>query len=209
MAGREVCLKRLVNLNVALFASLILSLPSGDPTTLTESTARRHDSENLPGRTASADYESTRERIDCSYDLLPLSFELNRGQAAGHIVFLSRGSGYSLGLTPTEAVLGLRNPRDAKANDKDAPLAVDVLKIKLVGANRKARLVGLSEQKTVSNYFLGRDAKSWHANLPVFSSVRCENVYPGVSLVYYGNQRELEYDFTLAAGVDQIGRAHV
>src|SRR5205085_3286173 len=28
------------------------------------------------------------------------------------------------------------------------------------------------------------------------------NVYPGIDLTYYGNHRQLEYDFTVAPGVD-------
>jgi len=39
------------------------------------------------------------------YQKLPLSFEANQGQADGTVKFLSRGSGYTLFLTPTEAVL--------------------------------------------------------------------------------------------------------
>ncbi len=29
-----------------------------------------------------------------------------------------------------------------------------------------------------------------------------EGVYPGVELIYYGNQRQLEYDFVVAPGAD-------
>src|SRR5207237_5524425 len=29
-----------------------------------------------------------------------------------------------------------------------------------------------------------------------------ERVYPGIDLVYYGNQRQLEYDFVVAPGAD-------
>src|ERR1700730_6762465 len=42
------------------------------------------------------------------YGRLPLSFEENRGQTDPRVKFLSRGNGYSLFLTSTEAVLKLR-----------------------------------------------------------------------------------------------------
>src|ERR1700688_4607580 len=45
-----------------------------------------------------------------AYGKLPLSFEANQGQTDSQVKFLSRGSGYALYLTPTEAVLSLREP---------------------------------------------------------------------------------------------------
>src|SRR5207245_1705839 len=35
-----------------------------------------------------------------------------------------------------------------------------------------------------------------------FAKVKYENVYPGVDLVYYGKQGELEYDFIVSPGAD-------
>src|SRR5256885_7249254 len=36
----------------------------------------------------------------------------------------------------------------------------------------------------------------------MYSQVRYTNVYPGVDLVYHGNQRQLEYDFVVAPGAE-------
>jgi hypothetical protein len=49
-------------------------------------------------------------RLAEAYGKLPLSFEINKGQADSQVKFLSRGSGYSLFLTGNEAVLALRKP---------------------------------------------------------------------------------------------------
>ena len=38
--------------------------------------------------------------------------------------------------------------------------------------------------------------------MPSYAQVKYESVYPGVDLVYYGNQRQLEYDFVVAPGAD-------
>ena len=46
-----------------------------------------------------------------NYGKLPLSFEANHGQSDSRVDFLSRGSGYTLFLTPTEAMLSLRSPQ--------------------------------------------------------------------------------------------------
>lgn len=52
----------------------------------------------------------TTARLAESYGQLPLSFEINQGQSDKTVNFLSRGWGYTLFLTPTEAVLALRKP---------------------------------------------------------------------------------------------------
>ena len=52
--------------------------------------------------------EVTKQEVVATYGKLPLSFELNQGQTDPQVKFLSRGGGYTLFLTPTEAVLALR-----------------------------------------------------------------------------------------------------
>ena len=53
----------------------------------------------------------------------------------------------------------------------------------------------------MSNYFIGNNQSQWHTNIPTYGKVAYQNVYPGVSLDYYGNQGMLEYDFTVSPGV--------
>src|ERR1039458_4813570 len=57
--------------------------------------------------------DSANLRVIESYGKLPLSFEANQGQTDSHVKFLSRGNGYSLFLTSTEAVLSLKKPEAA------------------------------------------------------------------------------------------------
>jgi hypothetical protein len=83
------------------------------------------------------------------------------------------------------------------------PRASDaVLRMRLVGANPHARVSGLEELPGKSNYFIGNDAKKWRTNVPSYAKVKYSNVYPGVDLVYYGNQGKLEYDFVVQPGTD-------
>ena len=53
-----------------------------------------------------------------------------------------------------------------------------------------------------SNYFISNDPRHWRTNVPNYAKVKYANVYPGVDLVYYGNQRQLEYDFVVEPGAD-------
>jgi uncharacterized protein (TIGR03437 family) len=118
---------------------------------------------------------------------IPLSFEANQGQAPSDVKFLSRGNGYSIFLSSSETRLVSRDL---------------VLHMKLAGANSLPHISGLDELPGRSNYFIGGDPKKWHTNVPNFASVRYAEVYSGIDLIYYGNHRQLEYDFVVAPGAD-------
>jgi len=139
---------------------------------------------------------ATDARVSESYGKLPLQFEANRGQTHEDVHFLARGAGYSLYLTAGEAVLVLANP-NAKAQKRSF-----ALRMSLVGAAREPVVTGLDELPGKANYFIGKDRSKWRTNVPTYAKVQYRNVYPGVDLVYYGNQRQLEYDFVVAPGAD-------
>ena len=77
-----------------------------------------------------------------------------------------------------------------------------VVRMKLVGANPQAKVTGLEELPGKSNYFMGNDPKKWRTNVPNYAKVKYAKVYPGVDLVYYGNQGNLEYDFVVSPGAN-------
>ena len=139
-----------------------------------------------------------------NYGKLPLSFEANRGQTDNRVDFLSRGSGYTLFLIPTEAVLALRKPAASEVGkvESNGDTEEAVLRMKLVGANPSPRVSGLEELPGRSNYFIGNDPAKWRTNVPHYAKVQYKDVYPGVNLVYYGNQRQLEYDLIVAPGAN-------
>jgi hypothetical protein len=74
--------------------------------------------------------------------------------------------------------------------------------MRLVGANVKATVTAAEELPGKSNFFIGNDPKKWRTNVPGYAQVKYEGVCPGVDPVYYGNQRQLEYDFVVAPGAD-------
>ena len=77
-----------------------------------------------------------------------------------------------------------------------------VLRMELVGADPRAMAAGLDPLPGKSNYFIGNDPKKWRTNVPNYAKVKYRDVYPGVDLVYYGNQGQLEYDFVVRPGAD-------
>jgi hypothetical protein len=79
----------------------------------------------------------------------------------------------------------------------------DIIRMHLVGADARAAVMGADQLPGKSNYFIGNDPKKWRTNVPNYAKVRYQNVYPGVDLVYYGNEGgQLEYDFVVAPGAD-------
>ena len=145
-----------------------------------------------------------------AYGKLPLRFEANRGQTDKRVRFLSRGPQHTLFLTPTEAVLALvkpRKPRDADASPGHAaPQAAGaesaIVRMRLVGGNRSPRVVGAEALPTLSNYYIGNDPAKWRTGIPNYARVEYQGVYPGIDQVFYGNGRQLEYDFVVAPGAD-------
>ena len=77
-----------------------------------------------------------------------------------------------------------------------------VVQMKLLGANPAAAVNGMGELPGKSNYFIGNDPKKWRTDVPNYARVKYQDIYPGVDLVYYGNQGQLEYDFLVAPGSD-------
>jgi uncharacterized protein (TIGR03437 family) len=136
---------------------------------------------------------------------VPLSFEPNQGQTDSAVQFLSRGTGYALFLTPGTVVLNLERQQPASAPAKGQPpqgASVDTVRMSLIGANPQANLVGLNPLPGVVSYFIGNDPKNWRSGIPTYGKVEYPQVYPGVDLVFYGNQRQLEYDFVVSPGAD-------
>lgn len=135
-----------------------------------------------------------------AYGHLPLSFEANQGQTDPRVKFVARGGGYTLFLTGAETVLALDAAQRNKQRKGARPEAV--VQMKLLGANRAAAVNGIGELPGKSNYFIGNDPKKWRTNVPNYARVQYRDIYPGIDVVYYGNQGQLEYDFLVAPGSD-------
>jgi uncharacterized repeat protein (TIGR01451 family) len=171
--------------SLALYSSPALNLAvSGNNQSILETFAAP---DLVPNRTAN--------HLDLSQ--LPLSFEPNQGQTDPQVKFLARGAGYGVFLTADQAILTLRSSAQASS----------VVRMQLAGANAAAAAAGISPLPGRSNYFIGNDPAKWQRGVPQFARVRYQSVYPGVDLVYYGNQGQLEYDFEVGPGADpsQIG----
>jgi hypothetical protein len=118
---------------------------------------------------------------------LPLRFEANRGQFDPSVQYAARGGGYDLLFTGQGPSLRFGRSQ-----------AID---ISLVNGNRQPVVEGLDALKVRTNYMIGARA-NWHTEVPNYARVAYRQAYPGVDVIYYGSNNQLEYDFVLAPGAD-------
>ena len=146
-------------------------------------------------------------RVLGQYAQLPLYFEPNLGQTDAQVQFVARTGGYTLFLVPGEAVMVLsrseRRERDSLRRHEQPPKVEQaVVRMKLEGSAANAPVAGLERQPGISAYFIGSDPTKWKPEVPHYARVEYKGVYPGVDLVYYGDRRQVEYDFVVAPGAD-------
>jgi hypothetical protein len=198
-----------------LFGVVLLASGGGRPA----ANERIGQVSNARGTTAAA----PRLDVEGAYGKLPLAFEKNAGQTDARVDFVSRGKGYTLFLTQGGgATFSLMSGQVSQAapdrpecagaarggpelpHCREAHAAkpeVAVIRLGLHGSTSASRGEGQQLLPGKVSYLTGT-RESWRSNLPTFGRVQYDEVYPGIDLVYYGNQTRLEYDFVVAPGVD-------
>ncbi len=116
-------------------------------------------------------------------EIAPIRFEPNSGLQPAWVRWTARGQGYAFAFTDRAAILRLANRS---------------VELTFPGANRKWRFEGDDQQRAGTNYFIGTSRLS----APAYRRLRERGVYPGIDVIYYGNGREIEYDFEIAPGAD-------
>lgn len=140
----------------------------------------------------------------------PLRFEAGESEVGAPTRFIARGPAYHLTITPTEALVSIRKLDQPAARSRGpashgaAAVAGSYrnLRMEFLGADAAARVVGENQMPGSVNYFLGNDPARWRTGVPTYARVRVADLYPGISLIHYGNQQHLEYDFVVGPGGD-------
>jgi len=209
-------------LSLTIVSAMTVAPLASNRSTLPKVEVARGTTGHETSPSVSTDPGTAQARAKVAYGQLDLSFEANHGQTDEQVHFLARGAGYTLFLTSAEAVFvlqnsdcGLRNQDNSRAatefdkrrseNDPHSEicnLPSNVLRMRLEGATSHAGAQGLDQLPGSVNYFIGDDSTKWRSNIPAFRRVHYTGVYPGVDLVYYGNQQHLEYDFIVKPGAD-------
>jgi YD repeat-containing protein len=148
------------------------------------------------------------------FGALAVRFEANEGQFDNRIKYLARGLNYQLFLENQKAVIYAVPPpteticsetgrsiclNENQYRSQESPLH---LQITLPGSNPQPEIAPETSLDETFNYFLGENPANWRTNVKAYSRVVYKEVYPNIDLAYYGNGRELEYDFIVKPGAD-------
>jgi cysteine synthase len=124
----------------------------------------------------------------------PLYFEANHGQVNAAAPFIARGKDYQFLISPAGAQIILTKTTSAQT------FSTRMVQLQFVGANATAELAGQEALPGKINYLVGNQSAKWQTGVATFARVQAGELYPGINLVYYGNQQQLEYDLTVAPG---------
>ncbi len=126
--------------------------------------------------------------VDAELAQLPLSFEPNAGRTDPRVDFIAHSvAGGSVYLSGPEATLALGER---------------ALRLRFSDAAADPRAVGLERLPGEVSSFIGDDPDHWRAGIPTYAAVGYRELYPGIDVEFYGDQRRLEYDFRLDPGAD-------
>lgn len=135
-----------------------------------------------------------------------LEFVPNSGQWNNQIQFMSRINGGSVFFVSDGMVVAMADPiqmekmHHSKVNgDSNALSIIDACSYKLsfVNASPDATFKGLSPFEHYYNFFLGSSASNWVKGVFPFASIIKRDLYKGVSLLYYQQNRSFKYEFQI------------
>ncbi|MCF6159086.1 MAG: hypothetical protein E3K32_11070 [wastewater metagenome] len=166
------------------------------------------------GRSESLD-ETRRMQITEDYGRLPLCFIQNDGQMDERVRFYERGNGHAMFFTKRGVCLSLHQPspagekdikvRGQETHDQQQASQInnpypETIRLIPLGANKDPEIVADGLQEGRVNYFVGDDPEKWKTNIPTYSSVMYKEIYQGIDMKFYGNNRQMEYDVIVKPG---------
>jgi len=172
--------------------------------------------QTFPGQ--SPDQGPGNQAVLTSLYSMPLSFVQNQGQFGPEVLFRAQAGGAAFYFCKDEVgYLFLSNT--VTTPDQQSLVSADLegsphqlrkpddrngafIKARLVGGNPDPVVRGDNRLPFNSNFFHGADATCWRTDVPNYSAILYENVYPGIDLKYYGDGRSMKYDLIVYPGAD-------
>jgi hypothetical protein len=141
----------------------------------------------------------------------PLFFE-----GASETNFLARGQNFQIQIEPAQVYTVYRkltpingdspvassSSASPASSAKTPNLLERTVRMQFVGARAGASIGGQTQFSGRINYLVGNDPAQWRVNIPTYAQVNVNDLYPGISVLYYGTDQRLEYDLTVAPGAD-------
>lgn len=146
-----------------------------------------------------------------------LLFTQNQGQWDDKVMFRASSKGATMWFSEDGAYYQFIRMNESKSNTLNIQLDKNsieknneqpdsyetmLIKARFVGANSNPQMIGVDKVNYKCNYFIGNDAAKWTTDVPNYKAVMYKNLYTGIDLKYYGNGRQMEYDFIVSPGAD-------
>src|SRR6188508_915607 len=132
---------------------------------------------------------ATKQQALAAYGKVPLSFTANAGQTDARVRYAAQGAGFSVFLTRREAMLSLQRPGKQRRGRGVA------LALRFLGSDRNVAIRGEGPGPGRVNYLLGNDPAKWRTGLRTYERVVYRNLWPGVDMVFAGQNGTLKYEF--------------
>ncbi|WP_163538970.1 SBBP repeat-containing protein [Gracilibacillus sp. YIM 98692] len=156
--------------------------------------------------------ESQKLTVD-TFERIPTYFVPNIGRMEDEFIYYyMQGSGCAVYFTTEEIrFLFLETPprtreegqsREDKCNLEEPAKEVQVFRIdfRFLHANKGVKPEGRGEMSGKVNYFKGNDPSKWHTNISVFDKVVYPDLWPGIDLVFRGENGQIKYEFVVHSG---------
>ena len=164
------------------------------------------------GLPASAPSPDADEQSSASAGERSLIFVPNVGQIHPQVLFSTLGFANRLFFTAGEVLLALPTLDGAtEVLTKRLGIArfgaltprdFTFLRLRFEGANGDVRVAGQGQLRGVVNYFTGNDPARWRTGVPTYATIRYQELYPGIDLVYSGHEGVLKGMYVVAPGAD-------
>jgi hypothetical protein len=158
--------------------------------------------------------EAEKAGVMKTYGKLPLYFIENNGQIDKKVKYYEKGSGHSTFFTGNGVYLSLiKNIKKETEENNNAENSIDrravnknlqreLIELTFIDANKDPVVTAEGVQEGKVNYFIGNDPDKWRSNISTYSIVKYKEIYEGIDIKFYGNNRQLEYDLIVSPGAD-------
>jgi len=164
--------------------------------------------------------QATKAKISENYGKLPLSFIQNDGQMDKKVKYYERGNGHSTYFTSDGVYLELLSNSEAIVESKNIDndkqtiaehqsptsrnqnIKSEMITLVPLGANKSPEITAEGKQQGRVNYYRGSDSEDWQTDIPTYNAIIYEDIYNGIDMKFYGNNRKMEYDIIVEPGKD-------
>ena len=118
-------------------------------------------------------------------------FTKNQGQLDNDDIYFTYSTqDKSFGFLESSLLIRLTKNLDNEENISS------IVKITFENSN-KVIPIGKEELSHKSNFFIKKDSSKWRSNVPNYEIIVYENIYDGIDLIYYFNEKGLKYDWNI------------